>query len=488
MEEFLQYKDKWEEFTLTDYEWRLEGRVSFVIGTSMTLTNCPMSFVLTEEMVRSRGNTGVVEVTGRITKGDGKLVFRATSLASRPKDRDRLRQMRFGIDSEKPADWFKVADWGHQRAKFYDDPSLETDAVELDRFGVRTALRQLNLGDESGLAAVLETARQKKVGTELEEIILHQTLQARRSALGKQKWDAASYAQLEADILRQLPGSQQQLKVWPEELERRYMADPVRVYTELPVEQRVTLNRLFAVSVISERILHDAAADGSNGLELADQFRDRIPERPNLAIQALKEGIRFHEKRVPMMTRSQLEEFCRRLERENESLLATEVKKTWLKGRETQHREDGARGLADLADQWMSLLQDQATATQFYIEAWETNKEYAPARDWLSTHGMKLIDGRWLPEAVAAAMPVPPIEKAIRDGRVEIGMTRRQVLSALGGPPTRMTRIATSQGMGEWWEYDTSGVVIRFVRSRRSSETVVEKIESSTREQVIAPQ
>src|SRR5690606_13500209 len=86
IQEFLSHQENFEKFTLTDYDWRLEGRFSLISGTTMTFPHCPVPFLLTEEMVRNRGTTGVVEVTGRLVKIEGKVVFRVTSIASRPKD------------------------------------------------------------------------------------------------------------------------------------------------------------------------------------------------------------------------------------------------------------------------------------------------------------------------------------------------------------------------------------------------------------------
>lgn len=478
IEEFLQQKENWEEFTLIDYEWRLEGRFAFVSGTTMTFPHCTMPFHIPDDIVRNRGSTGAVELTGRIAKVDGKLVFRVNSITSRPKDRDRLRAMRFDIDPDQPEQWYKIADWGHRRAKFYEDAELAQDARALDQQGVVTALRRLKSDDENGLEVLLVTAREKKVDESLLQQILHQSLHVRWNALRKAKWNGAAYAELEADLTQQLPGSRDQLKRWPEDLSQKYAREPIDIYANTPVEDRLTLHRLFLVSLVSEIILHDALPDGSNGFEIANRFRKETPERPEQAQQWIRKGIAFHQARLPNMTRSQLDEYTRKLELEDESILVREARQKWLLAREPHYRAEGARGLADLANQWMSLLRDQSTATQFYIESWTVNKDYAPASEWLTSHGMRLVDGRWMTEEAIKAMPLSPIDQAIRDGRIEVGMTRNQVLSTLGGPPDRLTRIATSQGVGEWWEYDATGVVIRFARNRRSAEAVVEKIDA----------
>jgi len=484
IQEFLQYQEKWEEFTLTEYDWHLEGRFALISGDQMTFTHCPLPILITEEMSRNRGNTGVVEVTGQIVRHNGKLAFRAKSLKSIPRDRDRLRNLRFGIDSTKPEEWYKVADWGHRRAAFYSDKVLEEDARNLDWNGVTTALRRLSLADEAGLEALVTTAREKQMDEELIQRILHDSLQAKRLSLQKQEWNPEAQQQLEKQVFEELPGSRTPLKTWPVDLQKQYTASPSQFYADAKEETRPTLNRIFAVSLLADRFRHETRPDGRNSFEIADRLRTEIPERADLLHDALKNGIRYFQSQVPTMTRSELDQFCQRLERENETLVLQDVKRKWLTAREPFYRQDGARGLADLAEQWLSLLQDQEQATKFYIDSWKANTEYTPATEWLTRHGMKLVNGNWMSAAELAAMPLSPIELAIRDGRVEIGMTRQQVLSALGGAPSSLTRSATSRGVQEWWEYDSAGVVIQFGRSRRQNETLVEKVELKIQQDV----
>ncbi|SFI28023.1 hypothetical protein [Planctomicrobium piriforme] len=481
IQEFMTYQEKWPEFVLSGYVWQLEGRYAVISGNTLTFPQCPLTFLLTSDQVRSRGNTGVVEVKGKLAREDNKLVFRVDSLLSRPKDLERLRTMRFGIDSSNPAEWYKVADWGHQRAKFYDDKELEKEAADLDRNGVLTEFRRLNPADEAGLSRLLATAREKRVDGDLTQQIVHESLQARLTNLRRQNFSDAGYRDLLVLASQELPGSTARLNPWPVELNAKYLANPTSVYAQATPEERAKLHRLFTANVTTERILHDARPDGSNGFDIADRLQADVPEQVELIRKYKDQGLTAQQARVPLMTRSQLLEFCQRLDREGLAALATETKRKWLLAREPLYRQEGARGLTDLADQWMAMLQDQSAATQLYIDAWRVNPQYTPASDWLSTHGYQLVNGTWVPEGQVATMPVSPAEQALRDGRVVAGMTRLQVQSALGGLPTTQTRIVTSQGVSEWWEYREAGVLIHFTRSKRGGESLVESIQSVQR-------
>ncbi|WP_437191741.1 hypothetical protein [Planctomicrobium sp. SH527] len=478
IEEFLQHKENWDDFVLTDYVWSLEGRYAIVSGNTMTFPHCPLTFLMTPELAENRGTTGVVEIKGKIEKDNGKLVFRVQTLISRPRDTDRLRTMRFTIDSTRPEDWYKVADWGHARAKFYNDKELEKDAIDLDRNGILTEFRRINPGDESGLATLVAKARSKNVGDDLVQRIQHESLRASYLNMKREPFSSAKYENLIASIYEKLPGSQAALKTWPKELAEKYQQNPLQIYAEATAETRPTLNRLFAVSVILERIQGDADPEGKNGFETAEKLASQVPEQLQLAQKFKDLELNYRTQMVPTMTRGQLDAFCKQLEKEGTAELIIETKKKWLQAREPSYRQEGARGLADLGEQWLALLKDTETARQFYLEAWRVNPQYTPAKDWLMLYGMKLVDGRWIRESELAAMPLSPLDQAVKDGRVTVGMTRRQVVSALGGPPTQMTRIATTHGVIEWWEYSKAGVVLQFARPRRGAESVVTTLNS----------
>jgi hypothetical protein len=70
--------------------------------------------------------------------------------------------------------------------------------------------------------------------------------------------------------------------------------------------------------------------------------------------------------------------------------------------------------------------------------------------------GYVLKKGRWLTADESKAIPEGKLEKALREGRVEQGMTATQVLKSLGAPLTT-TRIASSGQIGEVWTYGQAG-------------------------------
>jgi|GEM_PF-1491236 len=480
IQEFMGYESRWLEFQKSDYVWTLEGRYVALSGGTMTFPHCPIPFLLSSDQTRNRGTTGVVEVTGKLDRDGTKFLFRVASLRSRPKDTDRLRNMRFGIDSEKAADWYRVADWGHARAKFYDDPELEKEALELDRQGVQTELRRAPPTDEAALTSLLQTARDKSVGEDITHQILHELFQARLTNLRRDSRSPEAFQPLLQQIGQDLPGSMQHLMPFPAELDQNYTRHPLLGYADSSAEQRQVLNRLLALQVIATQTELKLQPDGSNGFQLADQLKTAAPERLDLIQKYEQTAIASHLEHLSTMTHAQLEEFAAQLEHRDKPELALETKQKWLEAREPFFRQEGARGLADLADHWVNWMNDLPRATRLYQEAWKVNHDYAPASEWLTAHGYVLENGQWLVAENMPAVPPSALDKALREGRVEPGMTAAQVQAILGGLPTQLTRIATSRGVSEWWGYPDSGIVVRMATPRNGGEILVERIDTLT--------
>ena len=91
--------------------------------------------------------------------------------------------------------------------------------------------------------------------------------------------------------------------------------------------------------------------------------------------------------------------------------------------------------------------------------------------------GYRYRDNRWLTAAEFQKLPEGRIEQAIRDGRVEAGMTAGQVLKSLG-QPLSSTRIATAGQVQEVWIYGQSGssLVLNLTRALPAAESRVTSI------------
>lgn len=481
IQEFVSFEEKWPSFVVTGYVWHLEGRLIGINDGTLMFTHCSLPFRISKEQAGNRGATGVVEVTGRIVEEPKGLAFKVDKLVSAPRDIDRIKAMRFAMDSQKPEQWYEIADWAKKRSEFYNDKELAAVVLDLNRQGVLAEMRQIDFRNEQAFQQLLQKGREKQIGTDLIQQLQHDALRARWREL-KEKSDAqAPLKEFHARLVDELPGGETVLKAIPKELDQEYQADASRTFAAANTETRETLARLFAIDVLLTEIQGKAKPDGSNGYEIASLIRSSVPERMDLADDYDNRAERWHMQRLGTFARSQLDEFTRRLEKQGKPIQAHDARKTWLIAREGFYRQEGARGLADLAQLWMELLGDQHEAAQLYIAAWKENPDYAPATEWLTRHGYTLHNGTWLTAEAMSQLPVSPRERAIREGRIEVGMTSREMQAALGSGPTTMTRVASRHLVTEWWIYEEAGICVELKKATLDREARVVQVEKLVR-------
>ena len=486
IEEFVERKGKWSD--LQGVTLRLEGRYSVIGNREMRFQNCDLPFILPPNPPGRRNDSNVVEVSGEIVTQQGnKLAFRIESLTPRMNDLDALQRMRYGIKTEEPDDWYRVADWARKRGRFYQDQALLDEARKLDRQGVLAEFRKTPAGSLESLRDLLEKARSKSVGEDLVQMIIHERLHSQLDRLNKRAFDEASWRDLAATIGAELKGALTPLESYPEELATKYNAQPRSTYEAADEEQRRTLHRLFYIDIMTRRILADARADGENGFTVADRLRGSIPERKPLIAAYEQKAIDARMEKIGVMTRASLIEFTSRLEQDNRSELATEAKKKWLAAREPILRQEGARGLNDLAKLWLDLLGDREAATQFSLEALAINPDSAPAKDWLLEAGYVKVGEQWMPASEIPVKPKTETERAIEQGRPIPGMTTAELRAALGVLPTTTTRIATANQSTEIWFYEAAGIVVELSKPQGTHEVRVVSVHAISSRPKIDP-
>lgn len=473
IEEFVSIQEKWPDLVGTT--WRLEGRYSVVADGTMKFVNCPIPFLLPDDIRRPRSR--VYEVTGRLERDGREFQFRVSALKPRPDDLEIVLRQRLAIDATDPEAWYKVADWARNRGEFYKDDALLDEAAKLNREGILREYREIDPAEEQALTALIRKARGKRVDSSTLTSMLHDGLRARYADILKNDRNDPAYGTLLAAIAKELPGAIKPLEEYPEELAKRYTEDPRATHTEADRQKRPTLHRLFYVDVMLARITRQARPDGSNGMEIAARIAADVPERSDLVTFYEERELDFRRKQVDVMTRRAMLELARQLEDRDRTEQAEEVKRAWLLAREPLLRDDGARGLVDLAEDWIGLLDDRQSATRFYMAAWKENPDYAPAVTWLKENGYVLDQDRWVRAADVPDHTDVVMDRAVREGRVLPGMTAAQVRAALGTAPDQVTRFATRGRITELWVYESSAITVRLSRRNRPEESIVDSVE-----------
>ena len=106
-------------------------------------------------------------------------------------------------------------------------------------------------------------------------------------------------------------------------------------------------------------------------------------------------------------------------------------------------------------------------------EAW-TRSQNADIAEALEKLGYRKKENRWLTKAEYDQRPEGRLERSLREGRIEAGMSAAQVRKALGLPLNR-TRIASSSQVVEVWEYGSAGTkfVVQLSRRKQQDDFVV---------------
>ncbi len=460
VQEFNAFEPKWPK--LMSVTWNIEGRYGIISDQTMTLKNCKLHFVLQDGVSRPGSNVSVVEVQGSLERDlDQRVFFKVNSLKPRRTDSETLQFKRGAITTTNANEWYAVAEWGKNRAEFYNDDILMKEVQELYLNGILVEKRLLGRDDFQGLLALAKKAQDFQLGNDLNQQMQHEALRIQSNLIGQKKFDSATLLQT---LSKHFPGATTPFEKLPMEVAEQYRTDPITTYNTANETQQQVLHRIFYLDEMVRHIVQDAKLDGSNGIAIAKRLKAEVPERADLAIKYHNKELDYRLSRVNVMTRNDVVELADIFEAEGKPEKAIQLKQSWLKVREPILAEDGARGYVELGQEWESLLNDEQTATTYYLKAVQKDSQYELATLWLREHGFIEVNRKWMLEADAPPTNEVAMSLAIRDGRVTTGMTTKQALAAMAAKPDSVIRFASNGTTTELWVYESSHTTIRFAR------------------------
>lgn len=460
IEEFNRLKNKWDQLVGATFE--LEGRYSLFTPKEIRFRRCEMRFILDQKFPRPRG-TSNIGVSGRITKVDGKLVFRVTDLKPMPDDMSALAVRRAGINSARADSWYSVADWARQRGTFYDDKELLDAARDLYRQGLLTERRELEQVDSDDLIRLADRASELKLSPGFIRELHYEAGVIEFDRLGKRK--DADYEPLRQQITRQLPAAKTPVENIDPKLTEAWTSEPVETYRKASPEQRDILDRLLYRQVTRQMIERDAEPDNSNALAIATRLEKELPELKELAESYREKGHAYQISRADRLSRREMLTLADQFRKNEDPERATKVIESWLEAREPVRRREGPLALIAHAEDYIDLLSDKEKAAELYQAALALNPDLRSASDWLRRNGWTRVGDDWLRPGEMPAETVDPLDQAVREGRVQVGMTEEQARAALGGKPEGRVRLVTLGRVEEIWLYPNLGVAVRLSRN-----------------------
>ena len=472
VEEFTAQESKWP--SLLDTTLQIEGRYSGFSDSQLRMDRCKLDFVLASSFPRPAGDSKTIIVKGRLEKRDTKLVFVVSDLKPQLSDVEQFRSLRGKVPSNKPEEWFKLAEFGAKRAKFYRDDALKAEATAAFKQGVLAEHRNLNPPTPDALKALALKLSRWNADPALQLEFIHEALRIEFGHI--LKTSGSGDGELLTAIAKQLPGTDQPLRKEDETVRESYLKSPLLVFKDGDAEQRKKYARAFYAEVMKYRILREAAPDGKNGFDIAFRIESQLPEYQSLAPAYRDKEREYLLERVGSMTRKEMSALVEKYEPLKDPGFLVLIKQRWLLEKEKRIDLKSSRDLVDIGDDYLLIQQDRDSAIRFYKKAYAVSPETQAISDWLKEQGLALHNGNWLAKDAVPQAVEDPLAAAVRAGTVREKMTAEQVRSALGGDPTRRTRIATSGHVQEWWLFEDHGLSVEFTRRRGTEAALVTKV------------
>ncbi len=449
----------------------VEGRRAFSAERTVYLQRCLGSFRLSSESQDSALKGGRVRIRGTVIsprKGNSGPIIRVDRLEDLKSEVQEFLARRRSLKLPTAKDWLDLAAWARDRGEFFHDSEL----IDLARDAVDKAIeidRKLLATDAPAREFAELLSRAEKLGASeaLVSSVRHEGW-ARR-------WQAASAAgpvplnEFTDEFAQAFPiAVATVVSRVDEDLFRRYHAQPVHIYDRASPDERMQLMRLVYASSLLTVLKSRLAPGGGNAFEIAAEIEKSIPEYATVAESIRDEALAARAAEVEKLTRSEVLSLSDDYRQRDQLDRARGILETWVTLRRKKLGPDDTEGLLEVAEDYRRLLAREDYADRLLMETWGRNKNPDLA-EALEKRGYRLKENRWLTQTEYDQRPEGRLERALREGRIEVGMSATQVRQALG-LPVRASRFVTAALVQEVWEYGAGGTRFLVQLSRRKNE------------------
>lgn len=479
IQDFVELEPKWDD--LVGISFHVEGRYSIYGKDLLYFANCSMPFRSEEPLPKLTGDGRHIAVYGKLGERMGRVYFAVSRVVQLPDDFDRLRQKRAAAKPGDAVALYDIAEWAARRARFYgDDPLLDAAHATYEE-GLQIEARVLVNPTAEQMASLAAKAANWKLPSRIQLEYRHESLQLRWSDLEGRDLSQSRVAEeraLAERILRDLPGADvpdaseanESPPVEPAPITpQQYARAPRAVYLAADDSQRARLHRWFYQDVVLQRIWGESRLEKWDGLKTARAIEAALPDCAKIAEQHRSNELMARLQRAAEMNRNQVVELAEQFRQRDQRAFAEQALEAWIERQTERERREGPAGLLRLAREYEMLLGNKSKAAELLVEAYGQVPDSAEVTRRLKELGFTRREGEWLAADDPRADVTDPIARAMREGRVERGMTYEQVKSTLGAPGS-VVRIASSGEVTEIWLYGTSGssrLAVYFQRSTR---------------------
>ena len=481
IEYFVSQRDQWQK--VIGVTQTLEGRISTFNSKSVRFRKCPIPFHFAGKVPKIDSTVQNVEVTGELSRENGRLIFMVKALQIKPTDLEYFVREETKIDRTRPRDWFALADWARQRADFYDDKELMQKALSSYKHGIDASYRQMLVKQPESLLKLADRAQQYQLDPLFSDALRHEALVLDwQQSLKKKNQDQSA---LISQILKYFPTAKTPQKKDNPEERKAYLENQAAVFQQANKLKRQSLVRWFYSELILDEILKNLGAGGSNGFEVATLITKQLPERTDLVNQYQTMQLDYDFNRIDELPRQYVLDLSQEYKQRGNQKKAKQTLTNWLAGRQKKLESNDADGRVGLARDLLEIVEDKATAEKVLLQAWKLNPKSTEVATLMGRMGFMLQKDKWLTPQQVKEYRDDPIRKAIRNGMVIAGMNRSQVKKALGAP-TQISRCISGGRINELWIYgevSNQGLVIQLDRKQRSKEFKVIRIQNAQMEE-----
>ena len=477
IEYFVSQRDQWQK--VIGVTQTLEGRISTFNSKSVRFRKCPIPFHFAGKIPKLDSTVQNVEVTGELSRENGRIIFYVKSLKKMPTDMEKIVREETKIDRAKPREWYALADWAKQRADFYNDKKLTQKALSAYKNGIDADYRQLLVKQPESLLKLADRAQQYQLDPLFFDALRHEALVLNWQQLQQQKKPDRSA--LISQLLKYYPTAKTPQKKDNPEARKAYLENQNKVFQQADKQKRQSLVRWFYSELLLDEILKKLGAGGSNGFEIATLITKQLPERTDLIDQYQNMQLDYDFNRVDELPRQYVLDLSEEYKRRGNQKKAKQTLTNWLGNRQKKLEANDADGRIGLARDLLKIMDDKATAEKVLLQAWKLNPKSTEVAALLGRMGFMLQKDKWLTPKEVKEYRDDPIRKAIRNGTVVVGMSRAQVKKALGAP-TQIGRSISGGKINELWIYgeaSNQGLIIQLDRKQRSKEFKVVRIKNA---------
>lgn len=461
----------WERFV--DAPMRIEGRLGSSGGGQFRLLRCDARFTIEPAKLKLVPAKSTVEVKGRFKRDGQRIDFVVDDLKVVP---DYLAQ--FDSRANKllrptPEEWTELGNWAADRARFYEDEELQKKANDAYLNAIDVEYKALNATDADGRFALAKKINEQNLSKRRAMELNHEGLQIQWLALQKNEpVNPAVWQRFATTLTAELPGAKEPLKNLKPELKQSYEQNPVVAYDQAADDVRNQLHRLFFIMVTRKILLFDES-DGHDGDAIADQIDKLIPEEHALAEQHRLARLAFRLSNVARETRTEIENLATLLRQRNRAEDAKQALRQWIRSHETRLKDGGVLGRLQLADEYMTLLNDEPSAVQNLKEAYAIEPNFEAVKAKLVALGYRWDNVRW---TRSEDIPIEPGHRGSQlPTEISTGMTANALRTRMG-QPTTLVRAVTARGITEVWCFGPKGGTRLIVRLEQKSQDLEPKV------------